>query len=377
MTTAVAHYRTSLPATAELRNPRWSEQERPPVLSRFRGQEPPEPTHHITPQDATVRASNPDRIHKKLALLQRTGLFAGGPPDIAIQRARTAEEFRAAYRLVHDVYVERGYCREKDCGKRHRGFEATLKMATFIATTTDGTVVGVLSVVGDCGPCGLPSEGAFGEEIAAIRTAGFQLCEVTNQAIDSRYRKTALATELMRCAMAHGISMGYQRAIATVSPGHVGFYNILNFFPIGPARSYSQTIHDPVIALCGDLDFYRAESDGLTEPSAFIHRFMTSENPFLSRVARWHDEAHFTFHEPNFLRTLLNCECSFPEECTDSEVVFIEEQLGWQLFEEATEPDTMDGSTFWTNRIASCPADGGNKPLCVHWPDFTHLPGPA
>jgi hypothetical protein len=72
-------------------------------------------------------------------MLQRSGLFADGTPGIVIERARTADEFKAAYRLLHDIYVERGYCREKDWGMRLRIYEATAHMATFIAKAADGS----------------------------------------------------------------------------------------------------------------------------------------------------------------------------------------------------------------------------------------------
>jgi ribosomal protein S18 acetylase RimI-like enzyme len=350
----------------------WHEKQGLADFSRFPIKVPPELDRNDSAAERPVPAS---RIHRKLALLQRTGLFAESTPGVVVERARTADEFQAAYRLVHDIYVERGYCREEDWGMRLRVFEATSHMATFIARTADGSVVGVLSVVGDCGRAGLPSEAAFPEEIARIRAAGVRLCEVTNQAIDPRFRKSSLPTELMRCAMAHGITMGYQRAIATVSPSHTGFYNLLNFFPIGPVRSYSSTIDDPVVALCGDLDLYRGAPSEADEVSAFIHHFMSSGNPFLARVARWESQATATFLEPNLLRRLFMSECSFLDECSDTDFVFIEEQWGWQLFDEVTEPESVEETETWSLRITSCPSDGGHHPLSVCWPTLPDRPG--
>lgn len=326
-------------------------------------------------QPSPGHSSPAPRIHRKLAMLQRTGLFAEYTPGVIVERARTADEFMAAYRLVHDVYIERGYCRAEDWGMRLRVFEATSRMATFIARTADGTIVGVLSVVGDCGSAGLPSEAAFPDEIARIRADGYKLCEVTNQAIDPRFRKSSLPTELMRCAMAHGIMIGYQRAIATVSPGHTGFYNLLNFFAIGPVRSYSSTIDDPVVALCGDLDLYRRAPDDTDEVRSFIHRFMSSGNPFLARVMHWETQATATFLEPNLLRRLFISECSFLDKCSDTDFAFIEEQWGWQLFDDVTEPENVEGSETWPLPVTSCPSDGGHHALSVCWPMFPERPG--
>jgi hypothetical protein len=376
-----ATLRDSTPAHAAIPRPRWSE-DRPPAGTTGNAPLEPRMTGLSAPtlsalQISTVRPSREGRVHRKLAMLQRTGLFTETTPGVVVERARTADDFKAAYRLVHDVYVERGYCSEMDWGMRLRPFEATARMATFIARTADGHIVGVLSVVGDCEGLGLPSEAAFAAEIAAIRADGFRLCEVTNQAIEPCYRKTALPTELMRCAMAHGVMMGYQRAIATVSPGHTGFYNLLNFFPIGPVRNYSSTIEDRVVALCGDLDLYRSEPDSHDEAGLFIHRFMTSDNPFVHRVAQWERLATVTFFEPNLLRRLFICGCGFLDQCSDPEFAFIEEQWGWQLFDEVTEPEIVEPSDVSTLRITSCPPDGGHRPVSACWPpDSKASPSP-
>ena len=289
------------------------------------------------------------RAARKLALLKRSGLFATETPGTCVEQAITAEELKAAYRLVHDVYVERGYCSEHDWGMRLRIFEASSKMGTFVGRTRDGAIVGVLSVVADCDEFLLPSDAAFGTEIAQLREGGHKLCEVTNQAIHPEYRKSALPTQLMQCAMAHGITMGYQRAIATVSPGHTGFYNMLNFFEIGPKRSYSRTIDDPVIALCGDLNIYRANRDGLDEVGAYIHRFMTTENPFMNHVAQWAKGASATFKDTELLKNLFTCWSSFLEECSESEVSFIESKWGWELFDRVTEP-RVENDNVWKVR---------------------------
>ncbi len=351
------------------------------------GHSPPAPAHSHSkelpsaPCDGIAIATEPvkceatersaQRIRRKLGLLKRTGLFATQIPGIAVEQARTADELRAAYRLVHDVYVERGYCSEMDWGMRLRVFEASSEMATFVAKLKDGTIVGVLSVVADCDPFGLPSDGVFAAEISEFRRADFKLCEVTNQAIEATYRKSALSTELMRCAMAHGITMGYQKAIATVSPGHTSFYNLLNFTEIGPQRSYSQTINDPVIALCGDLDFYRACPEQLDEVASFIHRFMTTDNHFFKRVGEWHKEATASFLDADLLRSLFTSWSSFLESCSESEIAFLEHKWGWNLFDEVTEPRVEE--SIWAKRKTSWTGGFCPQHLSECWPSFGNL----
>src|SRR5690606_29396812 len=107
-------------------------------------------------------------------------------------------------------------------------FETLAESATFVARK-DGEVIGVLSMVGDTPGFGLPSDHVFGAELDALRAAGGRLCELTNQAIAEEYRQSAIASELMRCALAHGVKAGYDEAIATVSPSHNAFYGMLGF----------------------------------------------------------------------------------------------------------------------------------------------------
>ncbi|MEO6873481.1 MAG: GNAT family N-acetyltransferase, partial [Opitutaceae bacterium] len=192
-------------------------------------------------------ASNRIARHK-LALLQQAGLFGNDTKGATIRRAYTAHDLGQAYRLVHDVYLGTGYTRPEPSGIRLRMYETMSETATFIAEK-DGVVVGVLSVVGDSLDLGLPSDSAFEAELNGLRAPGVRICELTNQAVADEYRKSAVPTELMRCALAHAMRAGYHESVATVSPGHKGFYKLVGFRPFGSPRSYSQKLNDPVVAL--------------------------------------------------------------------------------------------------------------------------------
>ena len=279
--------------------------------------------------------SEASRARRKLAMLKRSGLFGNTVQGATIERACSLADLREAYALVHEVYAETGYIRPATCRLRMRMFETSPEMATFIAKV-GGRVIGVLSIVGDSLELGLPSDAAFKPELDDLRSKGSRLCEVTNQAVAERHRKSAVATELMRCAMAHTTEAGYDENVAAVSPGHSGFYRLLNFRQIGTERSYSTKIHDPVVALSMDVNQYRRTPDALDEAELFMHHFLAGGNQYLKHVGRWAIEAQRCFFNQDLLRRLFITETSFITTCSRSQLEVLEQQWGRRLFATVT-----------------------------------------
>lgn len=268
---------------------------------------------------------------RKLAFLQRSGLFGGDTKGAVIERALTLEDLRHAYQLVHHVYLGTGFLNPEPAGLRLRIYETTSETATFVAKK-DGEVVGVLSVVGDSTDLGLPSNSAFKAELDALRATGARLCEVTNQAVAEEYRKSGVATELMRCAIAHMMKGGYHFAVASVSPSHSGFYDLMGFRRFGSQRSYSQKLHDPVVALCLNIDRYRQPPVGLSEAEKFLHHLATEVNPFLAQVEGWSRKAVRNFLNPELLEQLFVADRNFLGECTPAELMILQRRWGQELF---------------------------------------------
>lgn len=286
---------------------------------------------HASARQARAASADSSAAGRKLALLRRTGLFGNDLKGATIERAATFEDLRGAYALVHEVYVASGYIAPVSCGMRLRIFETSSDTATFVAKV-DGRVVGVISVVGDSMDMGLPSDHAFRPELDGLRASGVRLCEVTNQVVAEEYRRSAVTTELMRCAVAHSLNAGYQLGIATVSPGHNGFYDLLGFNQVGSERSYSETIYDPVIALAIDFDHYRRPPAGLCPASDFVHQFLGPQNPYLGRVHGWNRRAHAFFLNPELLERLFVLESDFLAECSADELRIVRLRWGQELF---------------------------------------------
>jgi hypothetical protein len=272
---------------------------------------------------------------RKLGFLKRTGLFGENLKGCTIERACTADDLRQAYRLVHDVYLGEGFINPDPCRMRVRIYETTPETATFIAKI-DGNVVAVLSVVEDSPELGLPSDGAFKNELDALRRAGKRLCEATNQVVAEEYRKSAVPTELMRCAVALFLTEGYDEAIAAVSPSHTGFYDLLGFRMVGSQRSYSEKIDDPVIALSMDINQYREPRSGLSGAAEFVQQFLADGNHFVSCVSEWAGEARRHFLNPDLLKQLFVLEKNFLAMFTPAELGVLYRRWGHQTFAAVT-----------------------------------------
>ncbi len=272
-----------------------------------------------------------DVNQRQLNLLRRTGFFGVDLKGCVIERAYDADDLRAAYRLVHNVFVGTGYIEPEAGGIRLRIFEASPDTATFVAKK-NGEVVGVLSVVLDSVELGLPSDTAFKAELDELRGTGSRICEITNQAVAKEFRRSSVLTELMRCAIAYMVKTGCGRALATVSPNHKNFYKMVGFESLGSLRSYSEKLHDPVVAIFLAVDVYRSEvpAPGL-DPS--VHYMGSTGNPFMASADDWTRQAKERFLSADLLGKLLNTGRDFLSECSPSELTYLESCWGNPLFE--------------------------------------------
>jgi ribosomal protein S18 acetylase RimI-like enzyme len=295
------------------------------------------PSEHLSPR--------PRRIDRKMALLTRSGLFGSDTRRARISRAATVEDLRDAYRLVHDVYLGAEYISTEPARMRIRIFETSPRTATFIAKV-QGRVVGVLSIIHDSEGAGLPSDSAFPEELKVRREAGLKLVEVTNQAVDPEYRRTAVPTELMRCAFAHAMNEGADQGIAAVSPSHNAFYELLGFRQIGHERSYSDKINDPVVPVMIDLNKHRRPRNRMNRVQKFMFNFMTGHNPYFGYVGAWAAAARELFLDHHLLSRLFVEERNFVDECSPEHLQALHEHWGADLFAkvkgECFLPDTAE-----------------------------------
>lgn len=165
-------------------------------------------------------------------------------PPHTVRRATSAADLAAAYHLVHDEYVRAGYILASPTGIRERSAETAGNMVTFIAEADD-RLVGIVSVVQDSVAYGLPSDHAFGDELATLRTQG-TVAEVTNLVIVPGSDRRILFGLTSEC-LAQVIEWGCAKVFVAISPKHARFWQrAFAFEPVGAPRSYSETTPDIV-----------------------------------------------------------------------------------------------------------------------------------
>jgi len=247
-------------------------------------------------------------LRKKVALLRRMGHFSPPDPNVQIRRAVAEHDLRDAYRLVHDVFVNKGYIDLKPTGIRLRAFEAIPEMATFVAGT-EGRIVGVMSIIPDTPDMGLPSDAGFEKELDELRRAKRRVAEVTNLAVAPRYRRSNVFTELARAIHAHAVAMHYDDVFIAISPGHVGFFkDILQFLPCGDARNYSSEKDDTVVGLRWNMRTLReqfADADSRLGDDALLIDHFYENNPCHDFVLPWATVAKRTFLDARVLCQLF------------------------------------------------------------------------
>jgi ribosomal protein S18 acetylase RimI-like enzyme len=289
-----------------------------------------------------------DKNEKRMALLKQLGFFGPDTRSAVIRRAVTADELEAAYRLVHDCYVERGSIEPAPSGMRMRLWEALPEMATFVAVV-DGEVVGVQSLVTNSLELGLPSDETFRDEIDVLRMgqwptrsdSGRIVCEATNQAIAPTYRYSAVATELMRCLFAHALMVGCGELITAVSPGHSKFYELLGFETISTARSGAAEGDAPAVlmrASVADLLDRAAEADDDSDGATlFIKCRCLASNPYREKVRQWDGEAQDIFADPAGLHRLFVEASGLLGRCSEAERDAVCQSWGADVFAAVTQ----------------------------------------
>jgi GNAT superfamily N-acetyltransferase len=184
--------------------------------------------------------------------------------------AVTLEDFDAAFRFLHDRYVETGAMAAEASGRRLNLHNLLPSTKVFLARAS-GRVVGTMTMVEDS-RLGLPMDEAFGPELGRLRDRGRRLAEASSLTIDPAWRASGVAilVRLFRLVMLCATRIARADDLCfVVHPRYGGFYGRL--FPFRRFRrtaTYRRMANRPVIGLRLDLGLVRAlfrtESAGLS-----------------------------------------------------------------------------------------------------------------
>lgn len=243
-------------------------------------------------------------VRRRVAALKRCRLFSENDP-VTVKQAETREELEAAYRLVHQSYVDAGYMDPHPSGLRVRAFEALPQTATFIAIE-NGEVIGTISLIVDS-PLGLPMEESYSEELNALRAQGRRIAEVSSLAVSKGSRNLGIFVRLCKYMTLFAIHIGVEDLCIGISPEHAPFFKEVYLFEtMGEVRSYSSTKEDPVVALRLDLNIFPAlchEAYNGVDEDANFYNYMFIYQPHWVKYPR--NSKHFCPMTPAMLRYFL------------------------------------------------------------------------
>lgn len=165
-----------------------------------------------------------------------------------IRLARTHEEYRDAFRLVHVGYVFQGIEPLKEIDLRIAE-QHVLAEATVLVAYEKGRIVGTISVISDSS-AGLPLDKDYPEEMAALRRSGARISEVGSLAVVRRCWHSSLMPLLGMAAGRLGFRVhGSTHNVIGVHPKAAAFYRaIWNFHPLGSPRQHTE-LDAPVVGL--------------------------------------------------------------------------------------------------------------------------------
>jgi hypothetical protein len=285
-----------------------------------------------------------DKLVKKVALLKRLGLFDPNSP-VTVRRAVSRKDLQAAYQLVHSAFVEKGYIEPRPGGLRIRTFETLPEMATFVAEL-EQEIIAVMSIVPDSEAMGLPSDGAFGQEIDSLRRSGRRVCEITNLAVVGQHRRSNAFPELTRACFAQALAWQCDDIFIAISPGHAAFFEgVLQFEPFGDQRSYSAEKEDVVEGKrldLGTIDERWRQADRDLGDGAFLHDYYFKHNSYHHCVRRWSSVARRAFLEPELLRELFVEQSGFLQRCRPEVLEAICRCWGDAVFDQVCSRETAE-----------------------------------
>ena len=204
------------------------------------------------------------------------------PGYLDFKLATEREELEAAWRLLHDVYVEQGYMRPHPSGLRLIVHNLLPQTTVFIArrrqaVRNGGEVIGTITLFVDS-PLGLPMDEVFHEELEGLRRQGRRISEVGALALKREHRNRNVFMYLFKIAHAYARYLGMHDLCIAIHPKHRSFYEeVLLFEPFGhQVRPYGKVNGSPAVAERLDLTTAEQRARQVYEPLEFdanLHAF--------------------------------------------------------------------------------------------------------
>jgi len=252
-----------------------------------------------------VPAAVKDHLYRRRIRLDLTP-----PSNLVIKVARTKAEHLAAYRLLHDAYVDAGYMAADSSGMRRSSYQLIPGYRVLIAVHR-GDIVATCSFIPD-GPLGLPMDAAF--DLKACRKANDGIAEISALAIKRGYRghPGRLLFPMVKYFYEYASDqLDLSGLVFCVQPRHFDFYRA--FFHAQPLRNGYLSEYGFVggaPAQAGILNFEASLSWGKKwyegcEPERNVYDYIVNRTlPHLDSPRR--DDGKSPVLEPELMRELLS-----------------------------------------------------------------------
>lgn len=192
-----------------------------------------------------------------------------------VRLARTAEEYRDAFRLVHVGYVFQGIEPLKAIDFRMTE-QHVLAEAIVLVAYEGSQLVGTISVTKDSA-AGLPMDKDYPEGLAALRRGGAQISEIGSLAVVRRCWHSSLMPLLGMAAGRVGFRVHKStHSVIGVHPKAAPFYRALwDFQPLGHVRPHAE-LSAPVVGLVHERSRVEAHMT-----RCYPHRMTKGEQRYL------------------------------------------------------------------------------------------------
>jgi hypothetical protein len=180
-----------------------------------------------------------------------------------VRIAQTLDELKAAYRVIYQEYVLRGFC-PPDESQMHYNFYCFLPSSRTFILEKKGQVIGTLSLIMDS-QYGLPAESAFPDEIGALKLPACRIAEIGLFGLDqtllrgrdrhlANFRKLAMAFTLFKEMFSYARGASITDFVIAVHPKKESLYRSFTFQKIGSERPYRPACGNPAVAMHMNID---------------------------------------------------------------------------------------------------------------------------
>ena len=215
-------------------------------------------------------AGEPERRQKEARIRRVMGRVADAALEgVQIEVAGRYEDYRSAFRVVHDSFVKLGYIQRQPHELWFQPHHCRGRTAVLIAKRA-GRVVGTASIFHD-GATGLPVERISPTETSDCRSGG-SVCEFGSLAVAPSERGGGIATLLQAAAVYYASRIeGARRCLITVPPSRVSYYEaVFGFATIRQDRAY-HGFDRPAVLMRFDIERFDAWVGVYADPPSGWH----------------------------------------------------------------------------------------------------------